>query len=95
MAPRLNKRQQREQDELLALGGRASSPNAESSGEDGLDPPVVLPAKAKKPQAGFAAVSGIVVSVCSMILDGKTSLWRQTDLEMMMKMRLARRQRDR
>lgn len=96
MAPRLNKRQQREQEELLALGGRAASPDAESSGgDDELDPAVALPAKTKKSQAGFAAVSSSVVSVRSMIVDGKTSLWQQTDLETRMKMRAGRKEQDR
>lgn len=91
MAPRLNKRQQREQEELLALGGQASSPDAESSGsDDEHDLGVPLPAKTKKSQAGFAAVSSSVVSLCSMIVDGKTSLWWQTDLGTRMKMRKER-----
>lgn len=73
MAPRLNKRQQREQEELLALGGRATSPHAETSGDDDEPEPVVaLPAKTKKKgQAGFAAVSCLAAFMHSMIVDDK------------------------
>ena len=57
MPPRLNKRQQREQEELLALGGHipSSTINDDSSAED--DVPLPVGSKGKKAQMGFSAVS--------------------------------------
>lgn len=56
MPPRLNKRQQREQEELLALGSHIVSPGASDDlAED--DVPLPVRSEAKKAQTGFSAVS--------------------------------------